>query len=182
MSNRKQNRLTREINEILENEYLSPQEIIKISKDQEETNTRLEVAKDRLVRITVISDYVLVNELIDQIICNFFFGKKITWRSKKFRLFNQNILESMNLLNKLNLMEDFFKLQKPERDFIYALNGLRNAFAHSFFPENRRREKPIYKKKSIYKISVLREYKEDYDKAISFLMEKAWGIKPEDTN
>lgn len=92
------------------------------------------------------------------------------------------MLERLTLVNKIDLLEEFLTLPHPVHSFILALNGLRNAFAHSFFPENRRREKPLYKKKSIYKIDVLRKYKEDYDEAVSFLMEKAWGVKPEDTN
>lgn len=179
---KKQKKLTKEINEILENEYLNPQEIIKNSEDQDEVDAQLNIAKDRLIRIVIISDYVLINELVDQIICNYFFGKKTTWKSEKYRLFNQYILENASLLNKLGIMEEFFKLQRSGHDFICSLNGLRNAFAHSFFPENRRREKPIYKKKDIYKIEVIREYKEDYDKTIGLLMEKAYGIKRKDSD
>lgn len=181
MSISKQKRLLREIKEITENEYLDPQKVIEDSEDDEEANIRLEIAKDRLIRIVIISDYVLVNEHIDVIICNYFFGKKTTWRSKKFKSFNQHVLERLTLTNKMDLLEEFLKIPHSVRSFIFVLNGLRNAFAHSFFPENRRREKPLYKKKSIYKISVLREYKEDYDKTVGFLMEKAWGVKPEDT-
>jgi len=181
MSKTKQKRLLDEIKEITENEYLNPQKVIDEAGDDEEANIRLELAKDRLIRIVIISDYVLVNEQLDVIICNYFFGKKTTWKSKKFRLFNQHVLERLTLVNKIDLLEEFLTLPHPVRSFILALNGLRNAFAHSFFPE-RRREKPLYKKKSIYKIDVLREYKEDYDGAVGFLMEKAWGVKPEDTN
>ncbi len=182
MRKTKQKRLVGEIKEITENEYLDPQKVIEEAGDDEEINIRLELAKDRLIRIVIISDYVLVNEQLDVIICNYFFGKKTTWKSKKFRIFNQHVLERLTLVNKIDLLEEFLSLPHPVRSFILALNGLRNAFAHSFFPENRRREKPLYKKKSIYKIDVLREYKKDYDEAVGFLMEKAWGVKPEDTN
>lgn len=178
MGKTKQKQLLDEIKEITENEYLDPQKIIEDSEDNDETNAQLELAKDRLIRIVIISDYVLINEQIDMIICNYFFGKKTSWRSKKFKIFNQHILERLTLTNKIELMEDFLKVPHQIKSFIFALNGLRNAFAHSFFPENRRREKPLYKRESIYKMYVLRQYKEDYGKTVDFLMEKAWGFKP----
>lgn len=64
MSKKKQKRLLDEIKEITENEYLDPQKIIEEAGDNEEANIRLELAKDRLIRIVIISDYVLVNELL----------------------------------------------------------------------------------------------------------------------
>jgi len=121
-----------------------------------------------------------VNEQLDVIICDYFFGKKANWRQKRFKLFNQHILEKLTIVNKIDLLSEFLEIPHQVRSFILILNGLRNAFAHSFFPENRRREKPFYKGKSIYKIAVIRDYKEDFDKTEDFLMEKAWGIKPEE--
>ena len=82
ISNSKQKRLLREIKEITKNDYLDPQKIIDDADDNEEANIRLELAKDRLIRIVIISDYVLVNEQLDTIICNYFFGKKTTWSPK----------------------------------------------------------------------------------------------------
>jgi len=177
MSRSKQQRLLKEIREITDNEYLNPQKIIDETNDEEEINARLELAKDRLIRTVIISDYVLINEHLDVIICNYFWGKNASWRSKRFKLFNQHVLERLTLVNKIDLLSEFVHLPKPVRSFILELNRLRNALAHSFFPENRRTERPIYKGGSIYKMDVLRSYKKAYDVASDFLVEKAWGTK-----
>lgn len=180
MNKRKQNRLTREIQEILDNQDLNPEEVIKDSEDQEEIDTRLEIAKDWLVRIVIISDYVMINEWLDVIIENYFFETARRNQIKRPRMFRQHILDRLSIHNKIELIDEFFKLRDSDRSFILALNGLRNALAHSFFPESRRREKALYKKKSIYKIEVLRQYKSDCDKTNAVLIEKAWGIRKED--
>ncbi len=179
MSNTKQNKLKNEIQYILKNMSLDPQEIIKSSEDYFEAVERLKIAKDLLVRITIIGHYVFINELLDVIICNYFFGKNASKRKKRYKLFSQHILERLTLPNKLALLSEFLIFPKNVNDFIYAINGLRNAFAHSFFPENRIREKPIYKKKDIYKIVVLDVYYEDYVKVQDFLLEKSYNIKSE---
>ena len=164
MNKKKQNELTKEIKELLSKEYLLPEEIIKDSEDQEEINIRLDIAKDRLIRLLIISDYVMINFLLDKIISNYFFKKSKHEQIKRPKIFQQHFLDRLTIPNKIDLLDEFFKLNNIDKGFILTLNGLRNAFAHSFFPQDRKREKAEYKKKSIYKKEVLRQYKEDYDK------------------
>jgi len=161
--------LVRELGEIAELLGLDYGDIK--SYDREQRTVRLEMIKDLLVRAEVVSKYTLINESLDSIISEYYFGpftqKKgfmYYWRTKKFQRFNFYILERLSILQKLDLVKDVTKMPANIANNIAAINDLRNALAHAFFPENLRRyrpSKPVYKGKNIFSLEGLERFLED---------------------
>ena len=90
-----------------------------------------------------------MDELLGQAICEEFFDTRgrtymKLWRTKKFEAFNYHMLERLYLIQKADFVRERIRMPKQIYSGILALNELRNALAHSFFPENRR-VKPRWK-------------------------------------
>ena len=79
-------------------------------------------------------------------------------------------LAKLYLLNKLDLAKAIFQIPKEIENAVRRINDLRNGLAHSFFPENLRRNKPTYRNKSIYCLEGLRLFEEDRGKINKFFL------------
>src|SRR2546422_5874251 len=73
-------------------------------------NFRLDFAINRLIRSGILSDYVLMDELLCELICRYFFDPtKISiqlWKTAKFKTFNYHVLEELSLMRKLSLVKE----------------------------------------------------------------------------
>jgi hypothetical protein len=105
----------------------------------------LRIAINNMVIAETVTRYTFLDEILsDLIACYFFklpkgqlhFGK--LWRTKKFQTFAHHILDEMYLLKKMALVHAIDPVPSGVRKTIEKVNALRNAFAHSFFPENRK--------------------------------------------
>jgi hypothetical protein len=149
--------------------------------DPEERTVRLRMMKNQIVRSEVIWDYTYVDEMLGMAICHYFFGRKRgfirLWKTKKFKNFNHYILEVLSLTEKLRLVKAIYKIPRSIAADIEALNVLRNGLAHSFFPENLRSSKPIYKGKDIFGREGLERFVEDMGKMSRFFLRQNFGIR-----
>jgi hypothetical protein len=172
-----QRNLIKELDEIVELFGLNYRKISEIEKEARIPYIRL--AKDQYIRSQVVMTYVVIDEFLGCAICNYFFGKKKgfmkLWRTKKFRNFNFYILEKLSLLNKLELAKIILMMPREIENAVRRVNDLRNGLAHSFFPENLRRNKPVYRNESIYSIKGLRLFEEDREKINSFFAKKLFN-------
>lgn len=154
-----------EINEILGIDYQNIEDY-----EKEARTPYLKMAMDHIIRSAVIIEYKLIDENLHMLICDYFFGKKKNytrlWKTKKFQSFNQYILEKLFPLNKLELAQQICKIPENIVNDIYKINDLRNGLAHSFFPENLRKNKPIYKGKRIHTSEGIKLFMEDSIKLI----------------
>ena len=159
----KQRRLKQEIDEII---GLIDIEFCDIGTVPKEWRTvHLARVKDHLVRSAVVMDYNLINDHLDALLCQYFFGKKRSfiklWKTKKFRNFNYYVLEKMYPLQKLEFARAFYRgIPSNIGNAITRINSLRNSLAHSFFPENLRKP-PLYQNHSIYVLVGFRLYQQD---------------------
>jgi hypothetical protein len=93
----------------------------------------------------VVVKYTLIDEYLSVIIVNYYFPKLTIghygklWRTKKFRLFNYYVLDELYLPKKKDLVNAIRPLPAGIGGRIMKINDVRNAVAHSFFPQNRRR-------------------------------------------
>jgi hypothetical protein len=136
----------------------------------------LEMQKRKAITGQIIMTHSFVDELVDAEICEYFFGsgkssveatlERMRWRtSKKFRDFNEYILASMSLVEKLRFVETLYAVPKKIVGDVRELNRLRNVVAHEFYPEvlkrYKPRQRPLYKGKDIFTVEGVKAFVED---------------------
>jgi hypothetical protein len=139
-----------------------------------------------LVVAEVITRYTMLDEILADYLCRYYFKKPgnpryIFWKRKKFRLFVHFVLDEMYLLKKMQMVHAIQPLPKEVRGIIEKANAIRNAMAHSLFPENRKEHmkigKVLYAGKDILTPDGLRHFKDDCHEAYDFLagrVRKVW--------
>ena len=171
---RKQSELTEEVNHLLE--------LLKLSSDVSEVDpelrtTHLELAKQGLVISGVLGRYLLMDELLNDVICREFFPRERPypdlWRTKKFKAFNHYVLERIYLVQKAEFVRNRIRTPKKVYKDLLALNDLRNALAHSFFPENRR-VKPSWKGSDIFSRSGFEQFWDDMSDLSDFFLNRIY--------
>ena len=177
---RKQRTLVIELDALMSKLGLDYPNILLVKKELR--TALLELIKDQLIRSQVILKYVLIGEFLRDIICWYFLGKRRSfeklWKTKHFRIFKFFILEKLYLQQKLDLIKNMHNIPKWVSSEIGRLNDLRNALAHSFFPENRRR-KPERKGKSISTVEGIGNFLDDMQKVADFFDKKFIRRSPE---
>ncbi len=147
---KKQRELTEQVNYLLDLLKLSP-DLSGVERNL--WTTHLELARRYLVTSGVLSKYLLMDELLNDVICREFFPRERSylqlWRTKRFRTFNYYVLERIYLVQKADFVRVRTRMPPKVYKDLLALNELRNALAHSFFPENRR-VKPGWKGVDIF--------------------------------
>lgn len=89
--------------------------------------------------------YTLIDDLLASIICNYYFGARKNgklWRTKRFRIFVQGMLDNIYVMNKRQIVNDIKTLPKGINSQIGLVSDIRNAVAHSLFPNLRFRVTP----------------------------------------
>ena len=137
--------------------------------------TSLLLMRNKLVRGQVVVSYTLIDEFLTNRLCRFIFGRQRSfpdlWKTKRFRLFNHYVVESLSLLEKLRFAKAIQEIPKPIAKDIESLNVLRNGLAHSFFPENLRSAKPVWKGDDVFTIVGFRRFHEDMQQVFDHF----WG-------
>ena len=154
-------------------------DILNVSTDVEDADpqfltTRLELAKRRLVISEVLIQYLLMDEYLSDVICRQFFPRRtypLLWRTKRFRDFNFYVLERLFLVQKTDYVRARIKMPPAVHKNLLALNDLRNALAHSFFPENRR-VKPNWKGIDIFSIAGFEQFIHDMSDSSDFFIRR----------
>ena len=174
----KQRRLTKELHDLSDLLSLDYQNIG--GYESEARTPYLERAKDHLIRGAVILDYTLIDEHLSSLMCQYFFGKKTSfprlWKTKHFRNFNYYVLEKLYVRDKLEFARAVCKIPADVANAIERINSLRNALAHSFFLENRRKP-PRYKGKDIRTMDGFQEYWKDREMINSFFMRRLYRVR-----
>jgi len=142
--------------------------------DREGRTHYLRAMKDKFIRSQVIIWYTLIDEFLAMALVHHFFGRKrstiLLWRTKRFQAFNYHFLEELFLLKKLEYVRSFRKIPPPIELTIRAVNTIRNGLAHSFFPENLKKSKPMYRKESIYTPHGIALLDEDMRAVLSYFL------------
>jgi hypothetical protein len=136
----------------------------------------LRVAIHKMVIGEVVIRYTLLDEILADLIAKYFFQSvdfPKLWRTKKFSTFVNHVLDEMYLLKKMDLVHAVNPLSSDVIKAIRKINAVRNAFAHSLFPENRKEhrknKKVIYGDKDIRTHEGLKEFLADYHLAFTYL-------------
>lgn len=172
-----QRRLVRELDEIVALLRLNYREIEEY--EPPERIPRLRLARDHLIRGEIVMAYTLVDEFLNAILCNHFFGRKRShrrlWKTKRFKNFNYFFLEKLSLMEKLAYVRAIHEIPKSIRRNIELLNTLRNGIAHAFFPENLRSAKPTWKGHDVFSLEGARGLVDDLAEVDDYLTRRAFG-------
>jgi hypothetical protein len=172
---RGQKKLLADLRHIASMFYFDYEEIAELP-DSDERTARLQNALDKLIRSQILAWYVVTDEFLNLGLKNRFFGKKPLLklrRSRRYREFQREVLESLHLRQKLWLVRaDWKRMPKSVFQTLDKLNTVRNSIAHSLLPESRQGSKPKYKGRSIFTLDGLLEFGKDVDRAIDALMNR----------
>jgi len=168
---KKQRKLQKEVADLLVLLRLVP-DVAPVDPDLR--TVHLELAKRKLITGAVLGEYLLVDEHLSNEMCREFFPDRSytkLWRTKRFQAFNYHILERLYLVQKVEFVRARIRLPKEIYKDILALNDLRNALAHSFFPENRR-VKPRWKGVDIFSEEAFEEFWNDMARVSDFFVRR----------
>jgi len=156
-----------------------------IEKARKDVRTPLlEIAINKIAVCVVVGEYTLLDEILADCICEHYFktdpGKPfIRWDDDKFRIFVNYLLDETYLLKKMEVANAIKPIASEVKNIIQKTNSLRNAMAHSFFPENRKENrkvgKVLYDKKDIRTAEGLAAFVEDCGNAFGYLSRRAFG-------
>lgn len=160
---KKQKRLMTELHKLYDLLSIDFYDIKAYPKKQR--TVRLEMMKRAAARQEVVTSYTHVDEYLASELCVHFFGSKKSfpalWKTKRFKLFNAHFLEEMSLMPKLRYVKSLKRVPKTVAADIDRLNALRNAVAHSFFPENVKKSRAEWKGKSIFTFEGIERFIQD---------------------
>jgi hypothetical protein len=126
---------------------------------------QLELMWRAAVRQEVVTAYTHIDEYLASELCVHFFGTgrwfPALWKTKRFQLFNAHFLEEISLMPKFRYVKALKKIPKSIAADIERLNALRNAVAHSFFPENVKRSRAMWKGQSVFSPEGIERFSED---------------------
>ena len=137
----------------------------------------------------VVNTYTFIDEQMSDAICRIYFNKPRKpihfgrlWKTKKFKSFVHNGLDNLYPLHKMKLLHDVNPMPKEFRDTIQRVNDVRNALAHTFFPENRRsykeHKKVMYRGVDLFTLAGLQRFEEDRQRLTDYLWFRAHGKYP----
>jgi hypothetical protein len=161
-----------------------------LNRPSHRRTTILKQTKDKLVRGHVTFMYTLVDELLTVAIWSYYFPETRwvdrtfpqLWRMKQFKTFNHYLMEETFLLKKLSLVDAIRKVPKQVFSAITRINDVRNALAHGFFPQERRRylahKKVMYGGADIFSKDGVEKFTKDLDLVFKHLCRRAFGTKP----
>ena len=114
---------------------------VKDTTKNDDFDLALHTAIHKMVISEVVIRYTLFDEILADLIAKYFFeGSDLPklWRTKKFSTFVHYVLDEMYLLKKMDVVHAIKPLHSDVMKIIRKTNAVRNAFAHSLFPENRK--------------------------------------------
>ncbi len=148
-------------------------------------------AINKMIVAEMVTRYTLLDEILSDLIARYFFKQPKNllhfgklWRTKKFETFTHHVLDEMYLLKKMELVHAIDPLPSQTTKTIRRVNALRNAFAHSFFPENRKEhrknKKVLYSGKDIRTAEGLELFLNDWHPTWTYLARRAYGQRYND--
>jgi len=143
----------------------------------------LTIAIQKMVIAEVVIRYTFLDEILADLIAKYYFKQVKTridfvklWRSKQFSTFVHHILDEMYLLKKMELVHAIEPLPSNVIKTIRKINAVRNAFAHSLFPENRKEhrktKKVLYGDRDIRTQEGLKKFLEDWQPTFNYLAQR----------
>jgi len=143
-----------------------------------------------LILAEVIFRYTFIDEFLTDIICDYYFHRpdksqsyRKLWKTKSFKIFVHYLMDETFLLKKLAMVEAIMEVPKSISNAVKRINDVRNALAHSLFPENRRRymvdKKVIYEGFHLFTVEGINAFQRDYEVVWAHFAKRVFGAVPE---
>jgi hypothetical protein len=146
---------------------------------------KLQLMVDKLIRSEVVYRYTIIDELLTDVICDYYFPRKNNehygrlWRTKHFKIFVHFLMDETFLPKKLSMVQAILKVPPTVSSSIMRINDVRNVLAHSLFPQNRRRymthKKVTYKGENLFSRAGVLKFHEDYEIVENYFWKKVFG-------
>lgn len=150
-----------------------------VSDYPEKDRTRiLRATKDRIIRGIIVRQYTVIDTALNIVFYRYFFPLEPEesyaelWKTQKFQKFNQYILEQLFLRQKLRFVRTIIDIPTKAQRRIDAINELRNALTHAYFPGYPERRRIEYRKKNIFMYEGLQMFLEDSLEVGTFFHDK----------
>jgi hypothetical protein len=139
-------RLWMELDRILYQNYLTPRTVTDFwGGDRDAVIAHLRQMKDRVIRSIIIIRYVELDDLLNRIITQHFFGKGRVGRRGKKHSTLETMLDKLYPQQKLDVIKTFMEVPRDISSHVMALNDLRNSFAHRYNLAKIPKSKRLYK-------------------------------------
>jgi len=163
--------------------YLTNLDFNQIEKKDTDRTLALQIAIHKMVIAEVVMRYTFLDEILADLIAKYYFRQVKTridfvklWRSTKFSTFVHHVLDEMYLLKKMEFVHTIRPLPPDVMKTIRKINAVRNAFAHSLFPENRKEhrknKKVLYGDRDIRTQEGLKKFLEDWQPTFNYLAQR----------
>jgi hypothetical protein len=155
------------------------------SQPKEFRKVGLQIAINKIAISVVVGQYTLLDEILADCICSYYFKKKgkrrfLLWKDSKFRVFVNYLLDETYLIKKLDTVNALKPVPRSVKSIIHRVNSLRNAMTHSFFPENRKEHRVagriLYEGKDIRTREGITAFLSDSHDAWSYLARRTYGV------
>lgn len=173
-SSSRRSRLEREIEELRELAFSSPDD--SVFPDA----TYLEIERDSVVRARVLLDCGMLEELMALIIMDHILADCSKWneieyfgRIKKYYVFYDDILGRLPARHKMSVVRKFIRIPKSISKTIGRMLALRDVFAHVYTLDYTKTRDLDYKGLNILSKAGFKSYIEDATDVIAFLVKKA---------
>jgi hypothetical protein len=125
----------------------------------------LDNMRKQFVTSQIVFWYTYADELLNWLLRDHFLGRGKYRRRLRRRKLNRTFdltLEELYLMQKLRLARQIWpRMPKRVRKTVENLNSIRNAVAHTFFPESSSKSKPIFHGKSVFTLEGINELQQD---------------------
>jgi hypothetical protein len=119
----------------------------------------------QLITSQIVFWYTYADELLNWLLRDHFLGRGKNRHRLRRRKLNRTFdltLEELYLMQKLRLTRQIWpRMPKRVRKTVEDLNYIRNAVAHTFFPESSSKSKPVYHGKSVFTLEGIKELERD---------------------
>ena len=145
---------------------------------------KLQWMRDKLVRAEVIHCYTMIDEFLTDVICDYYFRRKKgehygrLCKTKRFKVFVHYLMDETFPQKKLALVQSIKDVPTKVSSSIMRINDVRNAIAHSLFPQNRRRYMPekkvMYQGVELFSRDGVLKLHEDYNLVYKYFEKKGF--------
>jgi len=117
----------------------------------------------------VIIHHLWIEQMLDDVIVQYFIPKRIEFYERKMEIFKTKVLSNMEFRKKLNVAYDIVEFPRNIKSNIEAITSTRNDLAHCLSEKDFKWTKGKYKSNDMFTVEAMEAVITDYMRVQSFL-------------